>query len=108
SSLPPDPNADALLFWDDSDGAAEWITALPDSFLSSNVALRNSTNTFDTGSTFTVMTLKNSNAAGADLRLTTDVADENNRIWPITASNNSGNRQLSIRARNDNGSHQNS
>lgn len=88
--------------------AADLVGTVADARLSSNVALRNSTNTFDTGSTFVVMELKNSNAGGADLRLTSDSADENNKTWAITAENNSGNRQLRIRARNDNGSHQNS
>lgn len=46
SSLPADPNVDAILFWDDAGGTAEWITELPDSFLSNNVPLLNAANKF--------------------------------------------------------------
>lgn len=41
-----DPNADRIPFWDDSDATLEWISEIPDGFLSSNVPLLNTSNDF--------------------------------------------------------------
>lgn len=41
-----DPNEDAIPYWDDTLGVVDWMTEIPDSFLSGNVALRDASNTF--------------------------------------------------------------
>lgn len=79
SDVPADPGADSLLLWDDSATATDWITEIPDSFLSANVPLLDASNRLtSSGATTTTAPIVLSAPSAPDIlqEVTSAAADE--------------------------------